>query len=261
MLTNSMAIMSDALHDLGDSLAIGLSWIFERISRKKRDKLFSYGYKRFSLVSATISGLILLAGSAIIIIEAIPRFWNPEPVKTFGMLLFAVLGMLVNGAAAWKLWGAENANERVVKWHLIEDVLGWVAVFIGAIIIHFTEWYFIDPLLSIGIAVFILFGVYRTLSETITIFLQAVPDDVSVREIHDKLLSIEHVTDVHDVHIWSMDGQYNVLSCHLVVDEASSLAEISRIKLEARKAVAAFGINHQTFEIELKDDDCGYEDC
>lgn len=261
LMTNSMAILSDALHDLGDSMAIGLSWIFERVSRKKRDKNFSYGYKRFSLISATISGLILLAGSVVIIIEAIPRFWNPEPVQTLGMLLFSLLGILVNGAAAWKLWGSTTVNERVVRWHLLEDVLGWVAVLIGSIVIHFTDWYFIDPLLSIGIAAFILTGVYRTLSETLTIFLQAVPEDVSIAEIEEKLRALDHVTDVHDIHIWTMDGQYNVLSCHLVVDEAASVKAITEIKRNARKVAGSFGINHQTFEVELKDDLCEYQDC
>ncbi|MEQ9376196.1 MAG: cation diffusion facilitator family transporter [Imperialibacter sp.] len=261
LLTNSMAILSDALHDLGDSMAIGLSWIFERISRKKRDKNFSYGYKRFSLISATISGLILFAGSVIIIIEAVPRFWNPEPVQTFGMLIFSVLGILVNGAAAWKMWGGKTANEKVVKWHLLEDVLGWVAVLIGSIVIHFTDWYFIDPLLSIGIAVFILFGVYRTLSETITIFLQAVPDDVSVKVIHDQLMTIDHVSDVHDIHVWTMDGQYNVLSCHLVVEDDASSQVVAAVKRDARKVATSFGINHQTFEVETTKDVCEYEDC
>jgi cobalt-zinc-cadmium efflux system protein len=261
LLTNSMAILSDALHDLGDSMAIGLSWIFERISRKKRDQNFSYGYKRFSLISATISGLILLGGSVIIIIEAVPRFWNPEPVQTFGMLIFSVFGILVNGAAAWKMWGAGNANEKVVKWHLLEDVLGWVAVLVGSVIIHFTDWYFIDPLLSIGIAVFILFGVYRTLSETVTIFLQAVPDDISVKAIHDQLITIPHVSEVHDIHVWTMDGQYNVLSCHLVVDDDTSATEVKNIKKQARHIASSFGINHQTFEVETMDDVCEYQDC
>lgn len=261
IFTNSMAILSDALHDLGDSLAIALSWIFQRISTKKRDRQFSYGYRRFSLISATISSLILLAGSAIIIIEAIPRFWNPEPVKTLGMLLFALLGILVNGFAAWKMWGGKTANERVVKLHLLEDVLGWAAVLVGSVIIHFTDWYFVDPLLSIGIAIFILTGVYRNLNDTLTIFLQAVPTDVSIQEIKERLLTLPHVSDAHDIHVWTLDGTYNVLSCHLVLDENVPSEEIIRIKAEARKVVHGFNIDHQTIEVELKDEACGYDDC
>jgi len=261
LFTNSMAILSDALHDLGDSLAIALSWIFQRVSKKKRDKHFSYGYKRFSLISAAVTSLILLSGSIFIIVEAVPRFWNPEPVKTLGMLLFAVLGILINGAAAWKLWGGNSLSERAVKLHLLEDVLGWVAVLIGSIVIHFTEWYFIDPLLSVGIACFILVGVYRTLSETLTIFLQAVPADVSIPEVRARLMAIEHVVDVHDIHVWTMDGQYNVLSSHLVIDEGLPMPEISKIKREARKIVKDFGVHHQTFEVEVKDDLCEFEDC
>jgi len=261
LFTNSMAILSDALHDLGDSLAIALSWIFQRVSKKKRDKYFSYGYRRFSLISASVTSLILLSGSIFIIIEAVPRFWNPEPVKTLGMLLFAILGILINGAAAWKLWGGNSLNERAVKLHLLEDVLGWVAVLIGSIVIHFTEWYFIDPLLSVGIACFILIGVYRTLNETLTIFLQAVPADVSIPEVRARLMAIEHVVDVHDIHVWTMDGQYNVLSSHLVIDQRCPMPEISKIKREARKIVKEFGVHHQTFEVEVKDDLCEFEDC
>ena len=261
LFTNSMAIMSDALHDLGDSMAIGLSWVFERVSRKKRDRQYSYGYRRFSLISATVSALILLAGSAIIIIEAIPRFWNPEPVKTIGMLLFAVLGVLVNGFAAAKMWGGKTANEKVVKLHLLEDVMGWVAVFVGSIVIHFTEWFFIDPLLSIGIAAYILIGVFKSLSETLTIFLQAVPVDISVADIKEKLIKLPHVIDAHDIHVWTLDGQYNVLSCHLVIAEALPFEEIVHLKGMARKLVQEFNIDHQTIEVELEDEDCGYEDC
>ncbi len=261
LFTNSMAILSDALHDLGDSLAIGLSWVFQRISRKKRDKQFSYGYRRFSLVSATISSLILLAGSVVIIIEAVPRLWNPEPVKTMGMLLFAVLGILVNGFAAWKLWGGRGINEKAVRLHLLEDVLGWAAVLIGSLVIHFTDWFFIDPLLSIGIAAYILTGVYRNLSDTLTIFLQAVPVDVSIKEVKEKLTSLPHVTDAHDIHIWTLDGQYNVLSCHLVIDQPLPYQDIVQLKAQARKVVHEFKIDHQTIEVELEDEKCGYEEC
>ena len=261
LFTNSMAIMSDALHDLGDSLAIGLSWVFERVSRKKRDKQYSYGYRRFSLISATVSALILLAGSVIIIIEAIPRFWNPEPVKTVGMLLFAVLGILVNGFAAWKMWGGQTANERVVKLHLLEDVMGWVAVFVGSIVIHFTDWFFVDPLLSVGIAAYILVGVFKSLSGTLTIFLQAVPADISVADIKEKLIKLPHVVDAHDIHVWTLDGQYNILSCHLVVAEPLPFDEVVRLKGQARKLVQEFNIDHQTIEVELRDEDCGYENC
>ena len=164
-LTNSIAILSDALHDLGDTLAIGLSWYFQKLSGKSRSQKFSYGYKRFSLVSALISAIILLVGSVLIIYKAIPRLINPEIVHVKGMFVIAILGVLVNGIAVLRLKKGHSSNERVVMLHLLEDVLGWLAVLFGSVLMYFFDWPIIDPILSIMIATFILWNALKNIKE------------------------------------------------------------------------------------------------
>ena len=158
--TNSLAIMSDALHDLGDSLSLGLSWYFQKKSTKRANKKYSYGYKRFSLLGAVINSIVLVIGSVFIIKEAIPRIINPENADAKGMMWLAVLGIIVNGAAVLKLKKGTSINERVVSLHLLEDVLGWVVVLLASIVMQFWDVPVLDPVLSIAIAGFVLFNVY-----------------------------------------------------------------------------------------------------
>jgi cobalt-zinc-cadmium efflux system protein len=163
-LTNSTAIMADAVHDLGDSLSIGLAWYLDTISKKKADKEFSYGYRRFSLLGAMINGSILIVGSLWVLSVAIPRLFAPEMPEATGMVYLAVLGVVVNGYAAFKLSRGKSLNERVLNWHLLEDVLGWLAVLIVAVVLLFVEWPILDPLLSIGFTLFILYNVTKSFS-------------------------------------------------------------------------------------------------
>ena len=155
LYTNSLAILSDALHDLGDSLSLGLSWYFQKISKKGRTKNFSYGYKRFSLLAAIINSIVLVTGSIIIITHAIPKLLSPTETNSKGMLLLAILGIVINGAAVLRLQKGKSLNEKVVSLHLLEDVLGWVAILIGSIFMMYFDAPFLDPLLSIGITLFV----------------------------------------------------------------------------------------------------------
>ena len=160
-LTNSVAIMADAVHDLGDSLSIGLAWYLSKLGHKASTEKYTYGFKRLSLMGAMINGLILVLGSAWVLSEAIPRLYNPEMPVTEGMIGLAILGILVNGIAAYKLHGGHSINEKVLNWHLIEDAMGWVAVLVVAIVLHFVEWPILDPILSIGFTLFILTNVVK----------------------------------------------------------------------------------------------------
>ena len=187
LLTNSVAILSDALHDFGDSLTLGLAWYFQRLSKKNRDQKFSYGYSRFSLMGAIVSSVILIIGSIFIINEAIPRLIEPQEAHAGGMAGLAILGIVVNGAAALRLRRGSSMNERVVALHLLEDVLGWTAVLIGAIIMHFKDWPWIDPVLSLLIAAIILFNVYRNLKKTLKIILQSTPEGIDPSEVMRRL--------------------------------------------------------------------------
>jgi len=165
LLTNSMAILSDALHDLGDSVSLGLAWYFQRIAQKKSDLSYSYGYKRFSLLGAFINSLILSVGSIFILVEAIPRLFDPKQPDASGMIILAIIGVIVNGFAVLRLKKGKSINEKVVSLHLLEDVLGWLAVLIGSIVMYFFNLPVIDSLLSIGIAIFILLNVLEYPSE------------------------------------------------------------------------------------------------
>jgi len=216
-LTNSVAIMSDALHDFGDSFSLGISWYFQRVSKKKRDEKYSYGYKRFSLLGAFINSIVLTVGSVIIIEESVRRVLSPVQPNVDGMIWLAVLGIAANGLAMLRLKKGKSINERVVYLHFIEDVLGWVAVLIGAIVMKFFTVPVLDPILSIAIAAYILLNVYRNIKELLKIVLQAMPESVSEEKIKEAVLKYPEVISVHDIHIWTMDGEYNVLSMHIVV--------------------------------------------
>lgn len=255
-LTNSVAIMSDALHDLGDSISLGLAWFLQKFSNKKSNSVFTYGYKRFSLLGAFINGLILFLGSLYIITEAVPRIFNPEETNAQGMIMLAIFGMAVNGFAAYKMSGGKSMNERVLSWHLLEDVLGWAAVLIVAIVMLFTDIAILDPVLSILITIYILYGVTKNLKETVLLFLQAAPKNIHIDEINNLLKRNDDVINVHDTHIWSLDGENNILSAHIIVANEISKDKIEKLKTVLKEVLKDAGISHSTLEIEYEDEEC-----
>lgn len=258
IFTNSIAIVSDALHDLGDSFSLGLAWYLERkASSKKHSQKFTFGYARFRLLGALVNALVLIGGSVYIMIEAVARFQNPEPVKSLWMMGFAILGVAANGYAAWRMRGANSLNEKVISWHLLEDVLGWVAVFIISIVLQFKDWYFLDPALSIGVTMFILFGVGGRLWETVHLLLQGVPADLSVNEIETQLQNVDHVLSMHHTHVWSLDGKHHVLTTHLILKNISDYKEIDKVRNAAIDAIQEFSFSHITIQIELENETRG----
>jgi cobalt-zinc-cadmium efflux system protein len=259
--TNSVAILSDALHDLGDSVALGLSWYLANVSQKKRDNTFSYGYKRFSLIAALISSIILLLGSVIILFEAIPRILHPENVHVEGMIFLAVLGVVVNTLAVLRLRGGKTQNERVVMLHLLEDVLGWIAVLVVGVIMLFVNWPVLDPILSIAITLYILWNVFKNLRETVNVFLQATPLDINTVQLETILIEKLPIHSIHDWHLWTMDGEYNVLSFHVVVTDLLSSKDIISLKKHIREILKQHNIQHTTIEIEYQHEICELINC
>lgn len=255
-LTNSTAVMADAVHDLGDCLAIGLAWVLARVSGREADENYSYGYKRFSLMGALVNGLVLLVGSLWVLSEAVPRLMHPEMPMAEGMLGLAVFGMAVNGAAAYKLSGGSSLNERVLNWHLIEDVLGWAAVFIVALVMMFVELPILDPLLSIAFTLFILWNVAKNLKETVVLFLQAVPDIAIQREIRETLLNLPGIDDIHHMHLWSLDGEHHVLTLHAVLTSSATADCQRRLKSEIAAQLTPYELAHTTVEFEFHDEAC-----
>ncbi len=261
LYTNSLAILSDALHDLGDSLSLGLSWYFQKISKRGRTHTFSYGYKRFSLLAAIINSIILVTGSIIILTRAIPKLLSPEETNAQGMFYLSILGIVVNGVAALRLHKGKSINEKVVTLHLLEDVLGWVAILIGSIVMMYFDAPFIDPLLSICIALFILFNVFKNLRKSIPIILQSIPDNISIENIQHEIKNLPSIYGIHDCHAWTMDGQYHILTIHIVLDKDYRLSELLTIKQEVKNIVKKAGITHVTIEFENQNENCGLEEC
>ena len=259
ILTNSIAILSDALHDLGDSFSLGIAWFLQKFSEKAGDHKFSFGYRRFSLLGGLINCIILIIGSLFILAEAVPRLLNPETPHAKGMLALAILGVLVNGIAVLRLHHGKSLNERVVSWHLLEDVLGWCAVLAVSIVLLFKNLSILDPILSILITLLVLYNVVGSLKKTAFLFLQGVPESISIVDIEKKIRSVNKVKDVHHTHAWSLDGEHNVLSVHVVVDETAGREDLTTIKQTINSIGSDIGIDHLTVEVEFGRNDCSIQ--
>ena len=256
VLTNSTAIMADAVHDLGDSLSIGLAWILAKLGNKPASQNFSYGYKRLSLLGALINGIVLIAGSAWVLYQSIPRLSDPEMPVTEGMLALSIFGIAVNGFAAFKLSRGQTINEKVLNWHLLEDVLGWVAVFIVSIVLMFVEWPILDPILAIGFTLFILFNVLRYVGSTLKLFLQGVPDKNLAKKIEKKLKSIPEFQSFHHLHLWSIGGEHHVLTVHIELYADISLECQRSLKSQLSHELGEFDLSHTTVEFEFHGEPC-----
>ncbi len=254
--TNSVAILSDALHDFGDCVAILFAMMLEKWSDKKSDQKYSYGYRRYSPLAALCTGFILILGSVFIVIEAIPRLINPVEPKAGGMVLLALLGMAVNGFAAYRVSKGRTLNERMVMWHLLEDVLGWVLVFVSGIIMMFWKIPQLDAALACVLSFWILYNVFRNLKEGFHIFLQASPERIDQEKLIAQIQAIPLVKDLHHFHIWSLDGERHVFTTHLVLEDQVTHQEIDSVKEAVKKIAAVFHIMESNIEIEFQSTKC-----
>lgn len=254
--TNSIAILSDALHDLGDSFSLGLAWFLNKYSHRAADEKFSYGYRRFSLLAALINTIVLIVGSIFILSEAIPRIFDPQHSNAQGMVFLAIAGILINGIAVFRLKGGSSINIRVVMWHLLEDVLGWIAVLIVGIVLLFQDIHILDPALSILFTLYVLFNVIRNLKKTLRLFLQGVPENISINQLEEEIKQITGVQSVHHTHIWSLDGEHNVLTTHIIVGQSVDKNEIMKIKKEFSDKTKYLSLEHTTIEIEYENEEC-----
>ncbi|HBB29711.1 MAG TPA: cation transporter [Clostridiales bacterium] len=253
--TNSMAILTDALHDLGDSISLGVSWYLEKYSEKGPDQKFSYGYARFSLLGALISSVVLLSGSVLIITRAIPRIIQPEAVNPKGMLIFSILGIVINGTAVLRLKKGTSLNERVVSWHLIEDVLGWIVVLIISIVLIFLDLPVLDPIFSLLITIYVLYNVVKNLKEILNIFLQGVPKNLSIKEIEKEIVEKTGAVAAYHTHIWSLEGERHLLSINLIVNDKIERNEVIAIKQNVRKLMMEKEIDHVTVQVDFESED------
>ncbi|MDR0737888.1 MAG: cation diffusion facilitator family transporter [Prevotellaceae bacterium] len=252
LLTNSVAILSDAFHDAGDCVSLGVSWHLQKVSGRGRDNRYSYGYRRFSLLGALFISVVLLIGSAFIIKESIARIIAPEPAHAQGMLLLAVLGIVINGLAALRMKKGASFNERALFLHIMEDVLGWIAVLVASVVMLFVNLPVIDPILSLAICVWVLYNVYKNLKETLKVLLQEIPGNVDMEKLETALLALEHVLQIHDLHVWTLDGEQHIMTLHVVIDDNLQTEDRQALKASIKAACDEFDIHHVTVEFETE---------
>ena len=256
IFTGSAAIVSDAVHDAGDAASIGISYFLERTSKRPPDEKYTYGYTRYSVIGGFLTTLILLIGSALMIYNAVRRMITPVEINYNGMIVFAVVGVCVNFCAAFFTREGGSLNQKAVNLHMLEDVLGWVVVLTGAIVMRFTNFALIDPIMSIGVSLFIITNAVGNLKEVADLFLEKAPQNIEVAEIKKHIKEIDGVLDIHHVHIWSIDGQNNLATMHIVTDN-----EPQKIKNSIRDELREHGISHATIEIETSTDHCCEKHC
>lgn len=244
ILTNSMAILSDALHDLGDSFSLGIAWYLEKYAKKKPDAKFSFGYARFSLLGALINSFILVGGGILILSRSIPRIFDPQPVEPRGMFALAILGILVNGAAVLRLKRGTSLHEKVVSWHLLEDVLGWVVVLITSLVLLVADLPVLDPILSVVLTLYVLYNVVKNVRSIMTVLLQGVPGEVAIADLEAIMTAIPGVLSVHHTHVWSLEGERHYLSTHVVMPDDLGAAGQIALKREIRHQLEHSGIDH-----------------
>ena len=254
--TGSISIMSDAIHDIGDATSIGLSFFLEKISKKQPDNNYTYGYMRYSVLGSTLTTLILLIGSLSVIFNGINRIIHPTNINYEGMIIFAVIGVCVNFCATFFTRDGASLNQKAVNLHMLEDVLGWIVVLIGAIVIKFTNFILIDPIMSIGVAIFILINATKNIKEILNIFLEKTPLNIDIEEIKEHIKNIEKVIDVHHIHIWSIDGQNNYATMHVITNDNNQ-----EIKHKIKEELSEHGICHATLEIESENECCHNKNC
>jgi cobalt-zinc-cadmium efflux system protein len=254
LYTNSMAILSDAVHDAGDSISLVLSYFFEKKSKKGADKAYTYGYERFSLMGALVSSFILFGAAIFILSQAIPRLFNPEHVDPVGMIVLSILGILFNGLAVFKLKKGKSHHEKVVTLHLLEDFLGWGAILITSIFLLFFNIPLIDTILAILITIYIVVHVFINLLEVVRVLLQKVPKDIDVDAIEEKANNVKGVMKAYHTHVWSLEGSKTMATIHIVLNDTLDLKEAYRVKERVREALKDLGINHVTIECEYEKD-------
>ena len=256
LFTGSVAILSDAVHDIGDAASIGIAYFLEKKSKKQPDKTYTYGYARYSVIGSVITTLILLFGSVAVIFGAVGRIINPVSINYNGMIIFAIIGAVVNFLAAFFTREGDSLNQKAVNLHMLEDVLGWIVVLIGAIVMRFTDFALIDPILSICVAVFIFINAIKNLKSAIDLFLEKAPTDIDLDEIKEHILEIDGVVDIHHIHLWSLDGQNNYITMHVVTS-----ADPHEIKHKIREELQEHGVGHATLELESENEHCHEKEC
>jgi cobalt-zinc-cadmium efflux system protein len=249
LLTNSLALLADALHDFADSFALIVAWYAEKKAKEPATSKMTFGYRRLSLLSAVFATIVLIAGSLFVLSQAIPRLINPEPVNAEGMFFVAIIGVTINSLGYFRLKKGMSQNEKVLSWHLLEDILGWIVLLTGSIIIGFLNKPVVDPIMTIVFTIFVLVGVSKNAKETINLLLEGVPAHIDIDKVKESILSVEGVKMVHDIHIWSLEGETDILTAHVVVED-KYLERPDEMRQSIKSKLEEHHIEHSTLELE-----------
>jgi len=251
--TGSIAIVSDAVHDAGDALSIGISYFLEKKSNRKSDDVYTFGYRRYSIIGALITTTILLLGSIIVIYTATKRLFDPAELNKDGMIFIAIIGLIINFFAAYFTKEGDSLNQHAVNLHMLEDVLGWFVVLLGSIIIKLTNFIYIDSIMSIGVATFLLIETCKNMKLIFDLILEKTPNGITVKNVKEKLKEIEEIKDIHHIHLWSLDGNKIYATMHIVADK--------NIKEDVRKKLEELNIFNVTIELEHTSEVCRHKEC
>ena len=244
----SSAVLADSVHDLGDAIAIGISALLETISNREEDRHYTLGYKRFSLLGAMVTAVILMTGSVLVILENIAKIFHPQPVNDEGILWLGIIAITINVLASLVIRKGQTKNESILSLHFLEDTLGWVAVILMAIVLRFTDWYILDPLLSLVISFFILSKALPRFWRTLKIFLDAVPEGVDIQKIKTDLAELDHVASINQLNLWTMDGLEKNAIVHVCLKE---MEHMETCKESIRIFLKDCGFQNITIEVDV----------
>ena len=243
----SSAVLADSIHDFGDAIAIGISAFLESISNREEDSHYTLGYKRFSLLGAMVTAVILMTGSVLVILENITKLFHPQPVNDEGILWLGIIAVSINVLASLVICKGQTKNESILSLHFLEDTLGWVAVILMAIVLRFTDWYILDPLLSLAISIFILSKAIPRFWSTLRIFLDAVPEGVDIQQVKRDLEQLDYVASINQLNLWTMDGLEKNAIVHVCLKE---IEQMELCKESIRSILKDCGFQNVTIEVD-----------
>ena len=243
----SSAVLADSVHDLGDAIAIGISALLETISNREEDRHYTLGYKRFSLLGALVTAVILITGSILVILENIAKIFHPQSVNDEGIFWLGIIAITINVLASLVIRKGQTKNESILSLHFLEDTLGWVTVILMAIVLRFTDWYILDPLLSLVISFFILSKALPRFWSTLKIFLDAVPEGVDIQKIKTDLAELDHVASINQLNLWTMDGLEKNAIVHVCLKE---MEHMETCKESIRIFLKDCGFQNITIEVD-----------
>ena len=248
IFTNSVAILTDAVHDLGDTLAILIAWIMQKISQKKSNEKFTYGYKRFSVLGAVITSTIVICACTVVAYEAIERLFTPEASSAEGMLIVAILGLIFKGLSVYTLHKGKTFNERSILVHLTGDVIEWMIVLILSIVLFLNNYPLLDPIASILISIWIIYNLAKNLYKSLKVILQGAPDNFDIKKFKNEIREIDGVKGISDLHIWTIDGLSHILTVKIMVSRETDLLTLSHIKYHINELAIKYEIYDSTIE-------------